>query len=60
MQRLIVLTLDVETKDSTQFYIDLHKQIGIAIGTFIDDYDGNLEVSWLNTDDGYQLKIEEV
>lgn len=60
MQKLIIITLDVDTKDSTKFVSDLQKQVGIAIGTFIDDYQGNLEVTWLDTEDGQQIKVQEI
>jgi hypothetical protein len=38
MQKLIIISLDVDTENSEKFASDLSKKVGIAIGTFIDDY----------------------
>ena len=60
MQKLIIISLDVDTENSEKFASDLSKKVGIAIGTFIDDYEGSLEVTWKNVEDGHSIKIREI
>jgi len=59
MRRLIQISVSIDTENTNKFTEDLQKQIGITIGTFIDDYHGNLEVVWKSDENGHNLSITE-
>ena len=59
MKRLINISVAVDTENTNKFTDDLLKQIGITIGTFIDDYHGTIEVRWKSDENGHNLSIDE-